>query len=107
MDNFGRTIMGHQFFEGTIPKIAKALERIADNLDKMEQPENANRWIPETEAMPKPYTTVLLSCNGIIFMAQYRNNDWELLQEDGGWIEQSRQRGKVIAWMELPEPYED
>jgi hypothetical protein len=32
---FFQTVMGHHFYEGTAPRIAKALERIADNLDRM------------------------------------------------------------------------
>lgn len=31
---FWQTIMGRQFFDGTVPRIAKALERIADALEE-------------------------------------------------------------------------
>jgi len=31
---FFQTVMGRVFFDGTMPRIAKALERIADHLDK-------------------------------------------------------------------------
>lgn len=31
---FFQTVMGHAFYEGTAPRIAKALERIADALEK-------------------------------------------------------------------------
>ena len=34
MLEFARTIMGKTFFEGTIPRLIKSLERIADALEK-------------------------------------------------------------------------
>ena len=35
MSDFFRTHMGQKFYEGTMPRIAKALERIADALVKI------------------------------------------------------------------------
>ena len=35
MPDFFETRMGHQFFVGTMPKVAKALERIAIALEKI------------------------------------------------------------------------
>jgi hypothetical protein len=32
--SFFQTIMGHTFYEGTVPRIAKALERIAKALEE-------------------------------------------------------------------------
>jgi hypothetical protein len=34
MSDFYKTRAGMQFYQGTMPKIAEALERIADTLDK-------------------------------------------------------------------------
>ncbi len=38
MPEFFQTQMGHLFYEGTIPRIAKALERIATALEKQNEP---------------------------------------------------------------------
>lgn len=35
---FFETVMGKQFFEGKVPKLIKALERIADALEKEQEP---------------------------------------------------------------------
>lgn len=35
MIDFFQTVMGRRFFEGDVPRIAKALERIADALEKL------------------------------------------------------------------------
>lgn len=32
--DFFQTVMGHRFYEGDVPRIAKALTRIADRLDE-------------------------------------------------------------------------
>lgn len=37
MSDFYRTQMGHTFFEGTMPAIARSLTRIAEGLERMEQ----------------------------------------------------------------------
>lgn len=37
---FFQTVMGHQFYDGTMPKIAKALERIAAALEQSNAPKN-------------------------------------------------------------------
>jgi hypothetical protein len=34
---FFETKMGHQFYDGTMPRIAKALERIATAMEKQQQ----------------------------------------------------------------------
>lgn len=44
--NFHETVFGRQFFEGTMPRIAKNLERIADALEKSAKPEIA---LPDRE----------------------------------------------------------
>jgi hypothetical protein len=40
---FFQTVMGHQFYEGTMPRIAKALEKIAASLDKKDDAPDP-RW---------------------------------------------------------------
>jgi hypothetical protein len=35
---FFQTVMGKQFYDGTMPRIAKALERIADAMEKQQEP---------------------------------------------------------------------
>lgn len=37
MPEFFQTGMGQKFFEGTVPRIVKALERIADALEKQNE----------------------------------------------------------------------
>ena len=49
MSDFFRTRMGQVFFESTMPRIAKALERIADALDRANPPSSS-----PPPAMPKP-----------------------------------------------------
>lgn len=45
--NFYETVMGHRFFEGSVPRIANALERIATALEKQE---NACANVPSPSA---------------------------------------------------------
>lgn len=40
MIDFFQTRMGHTFFEGTMPRIAKALEKIAAAMEKEEKPKS-------------------------------------------------------------------
>jgi hypothetical protein len=37
---FFQTIMGRQFYDGTLPRIAQALERIATALEKQNEPDD-------------------------------------------------------------------
>jgi hypothetical protein len=34
-DDFHRTVMGHRFYEGTMPELVAQLKRLNDNLEKM------------------------------------------------------------------------
>ena len=54
--SFFQTIMGHTFYEGTVPRIAKALERIAAALEEANKraaipaaQDNTNNSSKETE----------------------------------------------------------
>ena len=49
MPQFHETVMGSRFIEGTVPRIAKTLERIANSLEEMlkEDPE------PQTDKLPR------------------------------------------------------
>lgn len=43
MPDFYQTVMGRRFFESTMPRIARALERIADALERTAPPERPAR----------------------------------------------------------------
>lgn len=55
---FFQTIMGHKFFESTVPKLVRSLERIAVSLEKRKGPKPRdlknllNRAAAELEAAP-------------------------------------------------------
>jgi len=49
MPQFHETVMGSRFIEGTVPRIAKTLERIADSLDEMLKPDPE----PQTDMLPR------------------------------------------------------
>jgi len=34
-DDFHRTVMGHRFYEGTMPELVAQLKRLNDNLEKL------------------------------------------------------------------------
>jgi hypothetical protein len=42
MIEFFQTVMGHRFYEGDVPRITKALERIATCLEKMMENKDAD-----------------------------------------------------------------
>lgn len=44
MPEFFQAGMGHKFYEGTMPRIAKALERIADALEKEDDLPDNRLW---------------------------------------------------------------
>ena len=52
MIEFFKTQMGHAFFEGTVPRIARALERIATALEK-EPPRPPAAWESDNIQFPR------------------------------------------------------
>lgn len=59
MDEFFRTRMGHKFFEGTLPRIAQELGRLADSMAGLN--ETARAWLDDRgSAGPRRRPRVLL-----------------------------------------------
>jgi hypothetical protein len=48
MSDFHRTVMGHRFYEGTMPELVAQLKRLNDNLEKFVA------QLPKQEEVRKP-----------------------------------------------------
>ena len=100
----GRPIMTHEIGQlaDEIKKKSKA-DFMSICVDESSS-ENPNKWIPVSEKLPYEETDVFI-CN--------ENGDMEIssgsysteMKDDFIWYTSSWRFGKVIAWMELPEPY--
>lgn len=61
--------------------------------------EPEQRWIPTSERLPEPDVDVLLQLSDVMATGYYFYDGWHVYF--------SVQRKDVIAWMPLPEPYEE
>lgn len=87
-------------------------------VDVISHIEPAVRWIPVSERLPEPMTEVLV-CNGdgemgtaFIKTAEWYPDvnipEWRIkycMYDDDCWDEE--EEGKIIAWMPLPDPYQE
>ena len=93
---FYETKGGHEFYFGTMPRVAKALEKIAENLEKGEQKESpltkekvlaAQRVLMDNGIEPDETSIVMLTLGYVLFDADievwdskelpYTNSIWE------------------------------
>jgi hypothetical protein len=72
---FFQTIMGRQFYDGTLPRIAKALERIANALEETNK--RAEAAVPDKEQVVLPRDTFEEAHAAVAFA---------VTQSGGGWL---------------------
>ena len=68
---------------------------------------SAQQWIPCSERLPKPNEVVLL-CGQYNMLCGYINDEgrWYSMSGDGWETDMEfPDKGKIIAWMPLPEPW--
>lgn len=71
--------------------------------------DDANKWIPCSERLPKPNEVVLL-CGQYNMLCGYINDEgrWYSMSGDGWETDMEfPDKGKIIAWMPLPEPFRE
>lgn len=78
MPNFHETRMGQQYYQSTMPRIAKSLERIAESLEKNDQ---------SIESILQPINQQELS-------QAYSNDRWDKLKEE---LNKSLQESNMIS----------
>ena len=88
-------------------ELIKALKYDRDQYEKGYQDGlNANKWIPCSERLPKPFVKVLIFTDGGTFdvacMGYSYMDIYDIWKPVGGGY---RKQENVIAWMPLPEPY--
>lgn len=78
-------------------------KKVIEHLEQMPSAQPEQRWMPCSERLPKVRQWVLCQCRaGIIDVLR--------LTDDGCWYRKSNEiymSGFVLAWMPLPEPYEE
>lgn len=115
--NFHETILGRRFFEGDIPRLIKAIERVADNLDVLAS-QQAQMSEAETSAaacqpsfgvwhdlrkdpkdLPREDGFYIVAMNGDLWGAP---DEWVSTTSgfyDGKWDDEAT----VIKWMPFPD----
>lgn len=64
-------------------------------------------WISVEDRLPDANDDVLLQFKGNMGVGFYEDGDWAVNTGDGIYSEVSYDEEKPIAWMPLPEPYEE
>ena len=96
------------FSKNNISKIVELL------LTDLEQDEKENGWIPVSERLPESTLPVLcrvesttISCTETYIIGSYCNGCWFFQNDTVGTHSFPLSEYKVLAWMHLPEPYEE
>lgn len=103
-----------------------ALDIVNTLLDDLEQDEKENGWIPVSERLPEEHDSIFVKFKGTdnwkrgmfektskYVIATVMYDDGTILTErahtiDGMWkTEKLILGGKVVAWMDFPEPYKE
>lgn len=74
------TVMGRRLIEGTLPNIARSLERIADKLDKMGG--SPELGAPATVSRSKEQEA-LIDLLGVLLRANAENGVWQAMHNEG------------------------
>ena len=67
--------------------------------------EQEPKWIPVSERLPEENGQYLVTVKNLTGYEQLYNNVFECEFFEKDWIFKGWKDNKVIAWMELPEPY--
>lgn len=82
------------------------IDAIVDMLENL--PENSEqKWISVTEALPKVRTDVLLAFEKNMAVGFYSHGCWNVNTGNGFYTGVFTDEDKPIAWMPLPEPWEN
>lgn len=87
---------------------SKADEDIRNLLDELEDLPSAQQWVPASERLPENDDWVIVTILDESGDTPWRYSDFGwYLKEANCWIVDAQQRKDVVAWMPLPEPYEE
>lgn len=91
-----------------------ALDIVNTLMNDLEQDKKENGWIPVSERLPESTLPVLcrvksttISCTETYIIGSYCNGCWFFQNDTVGTHSFPLSEYKVLAWMHLPEPYEE
>lgn len=90
----------------------EVINGMADTIAELEQKLAEREWIPVTERLPEQQEKSYWICTDCGYQCECRwtnvNHFWTELTTDWHWhFMDVPQYQKVVAWMPLPEPYEE